>query len=57
MSMWPSDVPAPPDEPLGEWDLAAPYMASEDVIERLAAQVFCFLLATARAVREERAAA
>ncbi|MDQ3398449.1 MAG: hypothetical protein M3511_11915 [Deinococcota bacterium] len=55
LSMWPSDIPTPPDELPGEWDKATPYMESEDVIEQLAAQLYCFLLATARATREEQA--
>lgn len=54
LSMWPSDIPMPPDELLGEWDKAVPYMKSEDVIEQLSAQLYCFLLATARATREEQ---
>ena len=55
LSMWPSDIPTPPDELPGEWNKAAPFMASEDVVRRLAAQIFCFLLAMARATREEQA--
>lgn len=51
LSMWPSDVLTPPDELTGEWDRALPYMVSEDLIERLAAQVYLFILAAARTAR------
>ena len=58
LSMWPCDVPEPPDELPGEWDTGLPYSTSDDLIERLAAQVYLFILAsarTARAIREEHA--
>lgn len=54
LSMWPSDIPTPPDELPGQWTLAEAFVDSDELIERLAAQVFCFLLATARATRDER---
>ena len=55
-SMWPSDIPAPPDELPGQWDKAALYRDSDEPIQRLAAELYLFLLATARATREEQEA-
>lgn len=52
LSMWPSDVPNPPDEQPGEWSTVLLYANSEDVIERLAAKVYLFVLAAARTARE-----
>jgi hypothetical protein len=51
LSMWPHMIPLPPDEPPGDWERVAPYRNSEHVIERMAAQLYLFLLASARAVR------
>lgn len=56
LTRWPSDIPMPPDEPPGDWQRVAPYMTSENVIEQLATQLYLFMLATARAVREEQVA-
>lgn len=55
LSVWPSDIPAPPDERPGEWDKTASYRGSDEPIHRLAAELYLFLLATARATREEQA--
>jgi len=54
LSTWPSDVPKPPDELPGEWDRTLPYMASQDAIEQLSAQVYLFILAAARTARDGR---
>lgn len=56
LTRWPSDIPAPPNESPGEWEKVAPYRDSDEPVQRLAAEVYLFLLATARAAREERAA-
>ena len=55
LTRWPSDIPAPPDELPGEWEKATPYRDSDEPIQRLAAELYLFLLATARATREEQA--
>ena len=55
LSRWPSNVPTPPDELPGEWEKVTPYRGSDEPAERLAAELYLFLLATARATREERA--
>lgn len=52
LTNWPGMIPMPPDEPAGDWQRVAPYMASENVIEQLAAQLYVFMLGAARAVRE-----
>lgn len=54
LTSWPDMIPMPPDEPQEDWERVAPYMTSENVIEQLAAQLYLFMLASARAVREER---
>lgn len=56
LTRWPSDIPAPPDESPGEWEKVARYRGSDEPVQRLAAEVYLFLLATARAAREERSA-
>lgn len=55
LTSWPELIPMPPEEPPGDWERIAPYMTSENVIEKLAAQLYLFMLAAARAVREGRA--
>lgn len=42
LTNWPEMIPMPPDEPAGDWQRVAPYMASEDVIEQLAAQLYVY---------------
>ena len=54
LSMWPSDVPTPPEELPGEWARALPFVASDDLVERLAAQAFLCIVASARTARESR---
>lgn len=54
LTRWPSGIPEPPDELPGEWNMAAPYRHSSEPVEQLAAQLYLFMLAAARAVREER---
>lgn len=56
LTRWPSDTPAPPDELPGEWKKAALYRDSGEPIPRMAAELYLFLLATARATREQQAA-
>lgn len=54
LSRWPHHAPAPPDEQPGEWEKVTPYRKSDDPIKRTAAETYRCLLASARAVREER---
>jgi len=54
LTCWPSDIPAPPDERPGEWEKAVLHRHSAEPIPRLAAELYLFLLATARATREEQ---
>lgn len=55
LNRWPSTIPAPPDEPLDDWERVVPYMDSLDAIEQLASFVYLMMLGAARAVREEHA--
>ncbi len=53
LAVWPSDIPTPPAEVDGESDMTKPFQNCDDAVQRLAAQSYLFLLATARAVRED----
>ncbi len=55
LSRWPYTIPTPPDEPPGDRDTVKPYWNAENVIEQLGAEGYMVILATAGAVREERA--
>ena len=55
LSRWPHTIPVPPDEPPGDWEKVKSYRDAKNVIEQLGAQGYTVILATARAVREERA--
>lgn len=55
LKSWPEMIPTPPDEPSGDWQRVMPYMTSRNVIEQLAAQLYLFMLASARAQREYKA--
>ncbi len=52
LAVWPGDIPTPPAEVDGESDMTKPFQSCDDAVQRLAAQSYLFLLATARAVRE-----
>jgi hypothetical protein len=54
LAVWPSDIPPPPAEVDGESDMTKPFQNCDDAVQRLAAQSYLFLLATARAVRENK---
>jgi hypothetical protein len=54
LAVWPSDIPTPPAEVSGAWDMTLPFQSCDDAVPRIAAQVYLFLLATARAVREDK---
>ncbi len=54
LAVWPSDIPTPPAEVDGESDMTKPFQNCDDAVQRLAAQSYLFLLATARAVREDK---
>jgi hypothetical protein len=53
LAVWPSDIPTPPAEVDGAWEITKPFQNCDDAVQRLAAQSYLFLLATARAVRED----
>lgn len=55
LTSWPNMIPMPPDEQPGDWQRVMPYTASENIIEQLAAQLYLFMLASARAQREYQA--
>jgi hypothetical protein len=54
LAVWPSDIPTPPAEVDGAWEITKPFQSCDDAVQRLAAQSYLFLLATARAVREDK---
>ncbi len=53
LAIWPSDIPTPPAEVSGSWEMTKPFQSCDDAVPRIAAQIYLFLLATARAVRED----
>ncbi len=53
LAAWPSDIPMPPAEVDGEKEIAKPFHSCDAAVPRMAAQVFMFFLAAARAVRED----
>jgi hypothetical protein len=53
LAIWPSDIPTPPAEVDGAWQITQPFRNCDDAVPRIAAQIHLFLLATARAVRED----
>jgi hypothetical protein len=54
LAIWPSDIPTPPAEVDGSWEITKPFQSCDDAVQRIAAQIYLFLLATARAVREDK---
>ncbi len=54
LAVWPGDIPTPPAEVSGSYEITKPFQSCDDAVMRLAAQSYLFLLATARAVREDK---
>jgi hypothetical protein len=54
LAVWPSDIPTPPAEVSGSFEIIKPFQSCDDAVQRIAAQVYLFLLAAARAVRDDK---
>jgi hypothetical protein len=54
LAVWPSDIPTPPAEVSGSFEITKPFQSCDDSVQRIAAQSYLFLLATARAVRDDK---